>query len=322
MEQFDGSGRLPNFFIVGAPKAGTTSLYSYLRQHPQVCMSPVKEPCYFASEVRPEGFSTEFRPAALKRSEQLREYLNRPGPGPHPEGIVANWEDYLRLFRNAKDEPAIGEASVCYLWSATAAANIRSRIPGAKIIMVLRDPAERAFSQYLHNAADGVVRGSFREQIELGARGGRQEFRPLYPFLENGLYHQQVKRFLDAFPRANVRIYLYEDAWRDPLALLTSMFDFLGIDSDFKADLSRRELERRGPRSLTANYVLRKSHARERLQAAIPDGLKSRLRSLLYKPPGSLAMEARDREFLRDFYREDVTKLASLLNRDLESWLD
>ena len=119
---------LPNFFIVGAPKAGATSLYHYLGQHPQIYLSPVKEPCYFASEVRPEHFSQEFASTAERGGRQLRTYLDGPMTGGDPGGIVANWEDYLRLFKNADGETAVGEASVCYLWSPTAASNIRSRI--------------------------------------------------------------------------------------------------------------------------------------------------------------------------------------------------
>src|SRR5579863_966303 len=117
------TGRVPNFFIAGAPKAGTTSLYHYLRQHPQIYMSPVKEPVYFSSEVRPAGFAKQFRPAAEKSSENLRAELDRPATGAPLEGIVGEWTDYLKLFRNARAEFAAGEASVCYLWSATAAAN-------------------------------------------------------------------------------------------------------------------------------------------------------------------------------------------------------
>ncbi len=217
-------------------------------------MSPVKEPNYFASEVRPEAFCKEFRGAAAKAAQWVRRFLENPGAGTAPpQGIVSEWEDYLKLFRNAKDEVAVGEASVCYLWSATAAANIRAKAPEARIIMILRDPTERAFSQYLNNAADGVVSGSFRQQIERAVRNTKREFQPLYPFLENGLYYEQVKRYLDLFPREQVRIFLYEEAWQDATRLLAEVFEFLGADAEFKPDFGMKELERRQPRSLGAH---------------------------------------------------------------------
>jgi hypothetical protein len=313
---------LPNFFLVGAPKAGTTSLYGYLRQHPQIYMSPVKEPNYFSAEVRPERFHQEFQQAAANAAGRLRRFLDNPVSGaPYPQGIVGEWEDYLKLFRNAREETAIGEASVCYLWSATAAANIGGAIPDARIIMILRDPAERAFSQYLHNARDGVVRGSFREQIERGARNTEREFQPLYPFLENGSYYAQVKRYLDAFPRERVRILIYEEAWLDPARTLRDIFEFLRVDAAFCPDLSSKELEGRAPRSMTANYLLNKSGAGPRLRALLPKEVRSRARTILFKPGGSVAMEAGDRAFLKDYYREDVAKLADLLGRNLDPWL-
>lgn len=319
--------RLPNFFIAGAPKTGSTSLYRYLCQHPQIYMSPVKEPNYFSSEVRPAAFHPEFRRAAEAGAENLRRFLNHPVPGvPHPQGIVRERKDYLKLFQGAAGEIAVGEASVCYLWSATAAANIREAVPDARIITILRDPVERAFSQYLHNARDGVVRGSFGKQIELAVSNTRREFQPLYPFLENGLYYAQVRRYLDLFPRENIRIYIYEEAWKAPAVLLADISKFLGVDPSFQPDLSFKELERRAPRSLTAHYLLRKTGAGARLRAllpngSLPDALRSGARAMLFKPRGSAAMDARDRQTLRDYYREDVGKLAALLGREFGNWL-
>ncbi|MBZ5636592.1 MAG: sulfotransferase [Acidobacteriia bacterium] len=311
----------PNFFIAGAPKAGTTSLYHYLSQHPQIYLSPVKEPCYFASEVRSEHFSREFESTAQRSGRQLRTYLDGPMTDGDPGGIVTNWEDYLRLFKNVDGEIAVGEASVCYLWSPTAASNIRSRIPEAKIVIILRDPAERAYSQYLHYAANGLVRRSFREHIKQSARNTRREFNTLYPFLEYGLYCRQVRAYLEVFPRAHIRVYLYEEAWKDPLAFLKAIFEYLNVDSEFRADVSRRTLQRRAPRSLTSHYVLRKSGIAPRLKALAPRTIWNGIRTLLFRSPGSLRMDSADRSYLCDFYRDDVAKLSSLLDRDLGSWL-
>src|SRR5690349_7816414 len=129
--------RLPNFFIVGAPKAGTTSLYHYLDQHPQIYMSAIKEPNFFSSEIRAENCDPDLRRALLRDGEAVREFLSGPMREKRFGGIVTTWDDYVRLFANAAKESALGEASVCYLWSPTAAAGIAERMPGAKIIVML-----------------------------------------------------------------------------------------------------------------------------------------------------------------------------------------
>ena len=126
--------KLPNFILAGAPKSGTTALYHYLRQHPQIYMSPIKEPCYFAAEIRPDNLTATHLQHIRRMSRKL----------PAPFGwLVSEWDDYVRLFQDVQHETAIGEASVAYLWSETAATNIASRLPDAKIIAVLRDPSER-----------------------------------------------------------------------------------------------------------------------------------------------------------------------------------
>jgi Sulfotransferase family len=312
---------LPTFFLVGAAKTGTTSLYHYLNQHPDIYMSPVKEPCYFASEVRLKVFGPEYQAEARRYTHELTAFLDGPMSTPDPGGIVEKWEDYIRLFRNVKNEKAIGEASVCYLWSPTAPARIHSTIPGAKILMILRDPAERAFSQYMQYAANGLVTCPFREHIASCANHTGREFDIHYPFLEYGLYFNQVKAYLDLFPRTNIQIYIYEEVWKDPSRFLRSIFGHLEVDVQFRPDVSQRSLQRRAPKSPLFNYVLRRSGFAPRLKHVIPGALWNGIRSAFFRAPEQLRMDESDREFLKDYYHDDVTKLASLLNRDLGVWM-
>ena len=253
----------PNFFLAGAPKAGTTSLHRYLSQHPRIFMSRVKEPCYFACEVRPENFAEPYR---------------QPSPD-----LITDWPSYLRLFQDAGDAAAIGEASVCYLWSPTAAANIAGRIPGARILMVLRDPAERAFSQYLHGVAKGRIAGGFRDHIDASLRDTAGCFRPTYPLLQFGHYGVQIRRYLAHFPSRQLHIALYEDYQRDPAGFYRGVLDFLGVDPDFVPDTSRRYRE--------------------------------------YPERDIFELAPADRRFLVDHYRDDVVDLERLLGRDLSAWL-
>jgi hypothetical protein len=314
---------LPNFFIVGAGKAGTTSLYHYLGQHPQIYMSRVKEPSYFASEVRTENLSPAFLRHIERQSRRLRlRELLDDGKPLRPSGwLVSDWEDYLRLFQDVQDETAIGEATVSYLWSRTAAANIAARLPDAKIIMLLRDPAERAFSQHLHQMGTGLMSCTLREHIEVALRYPHEKLSAYHPFLEVGLYHDQVKRYLDRFPRKNIRIYWYEEDWREPVRLLMDMFEFLGVDPAFRPDTSRKSWERRKPRFPVLNDFITRFDITYGVRDIMPSSLRERVLQLLFRRGPELKMEARDRQFLIDYYREDIMKLAALLNRDLSAWL-
>jgi len=312
---------MPNFFVVGAPKAGTTSLYRYLRQHPQIYMSPIKEPNYFAAEVRPENFSEEFQQRVSQDMRALQEYLRTPMSEWRFGGMVLEWEDYLRLFQNVKEEKAVGEASVCYLWSKTAAQGMFSNIPDSKIIMILRDPAERAFSQYLHTVASGLVRESFREQIQATLRRKSQKFGTLYPFLEFGLYYEQVKRYLELFPGEKVRIYLFEDYRKHPGQLLIDIFRFLNVDASFLPNTSQKHLEPQIPQSVAISYALKKYGIWQTIKELTPQALRPLFRTLAFKQRTSLLMDSRDRAYLVDYYRQDTLNLSRLLDRDLTGWL-
>ena len=311
---------LPNFFIVGTGKAGTTSLYHYLRQHPQIYMSPIKEPCYFASEIRAENLTATHLRHIRWLSRKLPERLADGKPVKPLGWLVSEWDEYMRLFQNVQAETAIGEASAAYLWSETAAENIASRIPDAKIVMILRDPSERAYSQYLHQLAVGLTRSTFREHIEKCMRNEDRKLGACYPLLEVGLYHHQVKRYLERFSRNNIRIYWYEEAWGQPDRFLADLFEFLNVDTTFCPDISRRSLERRAPRSALMNYAVKTFDITYRLNELIPSGLRPSLRKLLFRRGVALTMDPKDRQYVIDYYREDIVKLGSLLSRDLSAW--
>jgi len=305
----------PNFFIVGAGKAGTTSLHRYLSQHPQIYMSPVKEPCYFAPEVRREELSGALQRHQREQSKSLANLLNDRRPVNPMGWLASDWDEYLRLFQNVRGESAVGEASAIYLWSGTAASNIRAYRQDSRIVMILRDPAERAYSQYLHQVSVGLTRDSFRKHLRACLTPGRRELGIHYPFLEIGLYAQQVRRYLDRFPREQIRIYWYEEAWRQPEQLLADVFTFLGVDASFKSDTSQRMLGRRAPRFAALHCLMKRTRAWHGLRALVPQ----RLRSLAFgKAP---VMDPADRRFLVDYYRDDIRELSGLLDRDLSTWL-
>jgi hypothetical protein len=306
---------LPTFLVVGAPKTGTTSLYYYLKKHPQIFMSPIKEPSLFCTEIRPENGTDAFKLRTAEANE-LRSHLREGRPGPLPAALITEWDDYELLFRNVRDERAVGEASVCYLWSVSAPGSIRSKLPHAKIIMILRDPAERAFSHYLHILASGNTKHSFRKHIDEWMRGeGRKQGRG--PFLEFGCYYEQVKRYFESFQPNNVRIYWYEEAWQTPNLLLANLFEFLNVDR-LDLDTSGRHRVRRGA---SLRYLLIKAGLGQQTAKLVPQMLRPYLKHLDFRLGSNPKLKPEDRKYLIDYYRNDIEKLAVLTNRDLTTWL-
>lgn len=275
---------LPNFFIVGAPKAHTDELFYDLEQHPEIYMSPLKEPCFFSNEVRPPGFTPELRALGEQMAERTHRWIAEGAQGKRFGGIVERESDYRRLFDAAREEKALGEGSVCYLSSPTAAGAIANALPEARIIVVLMDPAERAFRQYLKSLADGNVSHSFAEHLDAACKAPKQ-FSPLYPFLELGEYSAQVQRFMFHFPAHQLHISFYEDATGNEAAWFRSVLRFLGVDEGFRpqvVDVPSR------PKFFNREEPVLKAEERERLVA---------------------------------IYRDDVLKLQDLIERDLSAWL-
>jgi hypothetical protein len=313
---------LPNFFLVGAPKAGTTSLYRYLDQHPQIYMSPIKEPHFLADEIRTDNFEGEMRRAAKGRAAALKRYLDGPVVEKFSGGPVENWPDYIKLFSQADSYTAVGEASTCYLWSETAAANIRRNFPDARILMVLRNPADRVFAQYVHMLSFAGKPVSLQAHIDASLlSAGRRRISELYPFLEFGLYSEQIKRYRALFPRERIHISFYEDFQKDPTAFIQSIFAFLGVASMFQPDLSERHMQARVPQSHRLNGWMKRLGLWDVVRAISPPVVRAGLRRLAFRPRSELTLSPADRANLVAFYRDDIQRLSQLLDRDLSTWL-
>jgi hypothetical protein len=299
--------KLPNFFLAGAPKAGTTALYNYLGQHPDIYMSPVKEPNFFAEELRLENFSDHFRELAEARV---------PARGPIPE-----WEDYVKLFQGAKDEKAIGEASVSYFWSKAAPRAISTQMVSAKILVILRNPVERAVSQFSHMSSFAEIPLSVSKYLDRAMESRDTRIGEYYPCLNYGLYGEQLKRYRSFFDPDRIQIHLYEDFRREPQRVLREIFGFLGVDPEFVPDLSVRHMESAVPRSYFLKNALERTGIREALRGKLPPEVRRYVRKATLRPREALTMTPDDHARLADFYREDIGNLSGLLGRDLSSWL-
>ena len=295
----------PNFAIIGTAKSGTTSVHYYLEQHPQVYMSPQKETNFFAFEGQ-EGW---FR-----------------GPGDDRDlryAVITTLDAYEKQFEAVSGEMAVGESSTWYLYSAQAAAKMRSLLPKVKLIAMLRNPVDRAFSSYLHLVRENREKLSFEEALLAEEKRIAAGWAFMWHYRHAGFYADQVQRFLDLFGPEQVRFYLYDDL-ADPASLLADMYKFLGVDPGFVADTSVRHQVTGIPKNRLLGRLLFepnpvKTVAKKFLPAQFRRNLRERASGRLLSKP-SLCETTRKK--LLGGYEKDILRLQELIGRDLSVWLD
>lgn len=295
--------KIPNFLIIGAAKAGTTSLYDYLNQHPQIYMSPIKEPRFFALE----GEKLDFRGPA--------QAINRTS--------IITWEQYCQLFQEVTTETAIGEASTIYLSNPKAPHRIKHYLPEVKLIAILRDPAERAFSSYVHLVRDGYENLSFTEALEAEPTRIKENWQPLWYYKERGFYYEQLQKYFAIFKPEQIKIYLYEDLADDSTAVIQDLSGFLGVDDSFTPDLTRKNVSGIPKNRFLQNLFTKKNPIKSLVKPLLPKSLRQSVlenvtkSNLGAKPTLSPQM----RQKLISIYREDILKLQELIQKDLSQWL-
>jgi hypothetical protein len=295
---------LPNFLIIGVGKSGTTSLYHYLGQHPEIGMSRLKEPKFLLYEGH-------------RRS---------PIPGKNPRFQVTTVEAYAALFSDCEDRPARGDVTPTYIvYPEQTIYGIRKYVPDARMIAVFRQPVDRAYSNYLMHVRNGnEPLASFPEALRAEAAGrARTDGRPR-SYLGRGFYWERTKKFLQAFPRDRFLFLLYDDLVKDPALFLQSIFRFLGVRDSFDPDLQKRHNVGAWPRSRLANRFLKTSNLGKKILArVIPDsvrkGLAARFHAVNLRTPPPLDPALRRELTLQ--YREDILGLQELIGRDLAHWL-
>ncbi len=308
-------GKRPNFFIVGAPKCGTTSLYEYLRQHPEVFMAHdgqhywrSKEPYYFCEEL-----------------------IAREGMGVHTE------EEYLKLFEGATGQPRIGESSALYLYSEQAPTRIKAFAPDARILIMLRHPVEMMMSWHrdcLRWGHEDIV--DFREAIEVADQrraGMRLPPASGYPgclqYLEMATFSMQVERYVHVFGAEQVKVCLLDDFARDPAATFREVALFLGIDPSFTPsfDVHNEQV------ALTQAHYLRhrmmnwaRAHARwaRSIHRALPFRVDRWIEAALTPIARRTLKVSVESSYLALLQRQltpEIERLGSVIGRDLGPWM-
>ena len=298
---------LPNFLIIGAAKAGTTSLYHYLGQHPQVYMSPVKEPKFFALE----GQQLDYRgPGDAERMKSAS---------------VTTLQDYQELFEGVSTEIAVGEASTLYLYSEKASASIKHHLPEVKLIAVLRNPVDRAYSNFLYLVRDGIEQlNDFSQALEAEESRIRGRWAPMWHYRQRGFYYLQMKRYFDLFDASRIKVVLYEDMRAGLSGLLSDIFRFLGVDSEFAPDTSKAHNVSGVPRvGALHNLLVRPNVVKDALKPLFAAKIRTKARRYLRnKNLAKQDLPWHIRIELLEGYREDILQLETLIQRDLSGWLE
>lgn len=297
--------KLPNFFIVGAAKSGTTALYHYLTQHPEVFLSPIKETNFFAQKDKRIAFK---------------------GPG-DDNGIhrrtITQIDDYYNQFINVRDEKAIGEICPSYLYFADAPLNIKAHIPKAKIIAILREPVARAFSAWVHLTRDGREYLSFEEALADEPRRIRERWAEIWHYKEESKYYNQLKRYYDSFPNENIKVVLYEDFKKNPMKVYAEICNFIGVDSSFSPNMSAKH----NTGSLTNSRLLtllfmKKNILKTIFKIILPSFLKTKIKKYLSHNNiiSTPTMSNENKNNLKRLFSKDVCKLEELINIELKDW--
>ena len=311
--------KLPNFFVVGAAKSGTTSLYEYMKMHPQIYMAPIKETHHFSTDIDNSKFPPNY---ARSLNKDLSKFLETDMQEGIFHAFVKERDQYDKLFKNVKDEKAIGEITNSYLYSQEAARNIFTRFPDAKVIMMLRNPIDRAFSHYLMDLRIGYETNDFMTALKKDMARDPKGWGISNLYVEIGMYAEQVKRFIEIFPERQRRIYLFDDFKKDAGAVVKDMFTFLGVDPNVDIDYSQKF----NPSFIPKNKLIGKLNTQKKikdwLKGVLPKSVKSKFKKTFYTDKDLPKITPAERKFLADIFRNDVMKLGKVLNRDLSKWVD
>ena len=284
-----------NFFIAGAPKSGTTSLYQYLCQHKEIEMCSIKEPDFFSC-------------TALKKKQTY--YGNDP---------IQNLEEYNKLFSNKKDLLR-GEASVSYLFYDDVAKKIKKYNEKAKIIIILRNPVDRAFSHYLMDYRLGLVSENFEDIIN--KRINHKNALLYYQqYVSVGEYYHQVERYIKVFGPEKLLIINYDDFKNNLAGTFEKICLFLNVSHTFKVDFTKSYNSFKRPRSKIVRWVYSFTKLRKILSQIIPKIAINYIIKMLFTESKKPKLSSDARKFLISHYKDDIINLSKLLNQDLSSWI-
>lgn len=299
----------PNFLVVGAQKGGSTTLYHFLKQHPEIFMPDIKEPLYFIKDILKSISKDDL---GFKRER-------------NKERLIDSKLAYLKLFENVSNELAIGESSASYLYYFKhCIPQIKKDLGDPKIIIILRDPVHKVYSQYKHLRREHAEKISFEEGLRLEDKRISDNYTAMYHYKSQGLYYNQVKAYFDNF--SNVLVVFNDELKNDPLNLATQCYKFLNVDPSFIPETKNYNMSTLLVKNLHLHNLLYNKSAfklkgffQEIIGKRGYDIFKNRYRK--YNIQKMNLSIGHDTEVeLREFFKEDIQKLEVLLKKDLSKW--
>lgn len=294
--------KLPNFLVVGAAKCGTTSLYYYLKQHPDIYLSERKEGRFLSG---------------------LKGTFTGPGDSSLNESIIESLDDYTKLFENVADEKMIGDISPEYLYYYDKTIrNIKQILGDVKIIIILRNPLDRAYSAYQHMRRDGRETLTFEEACVHEDIRLEKGWEHLWAYTKGSYYFSAVKAYMENF--SQVKVLLFDDLKRDALQTVWEICDFLDVDKNFQPETGEKYNYSGIPRNQVLDRFFRNPGILSKMivRNVIPRSLIDKIKKSIYR--FSLKKTSLDKkvraEMLRK-YEYDIAHLGRLLERDLSFWL-
>ncbi|MGN6608373.1 MAG: sulfotransferase family protein [Jatrophihabitans sp.] len=302
---------LPDFFVIGAPKAGSTAIHAALVQHPDLFLSRPKEPKYFLLDDR-----------APRRADHR-------GPGDAHSAREWIWrrERYEALFAAAPAGTLKGESTPFYLWDRAAHRRLAATVPGAKLIAVIRDPVDRAYSNWTHLRSDGLEPVSdFRRACELEPDRVAQGWAPFWRYLELGRYGEQLEHLFRCFPREQVHVVRYRELIDDEAATLRAVTDFLGVRPGLVHTIPSSNLSNWAGEGAVNTVLRRAVRAGAYAGSFVPPQVwrqvsRPLLAALHRGHPNRPKLAVDDRRALVQHFVDDVALLERLLGRDFQDWL-
>ena len=301
----------PNFLVIGAGKCGTTSIDQYLKQHPQVFMSPVKEPNFFGLELKSENdFSFD--------EDELKFYLSS----------VTDIDSYQGLFDDVRDEIAIGEVSNTYLYHEDALSNIKKHVPHVKLIAIFRQPAERLYSRFLHLARDNrLPTEEFSDCLNEDSIWWQRD-----DLVKEGFYYKHLSKFYDHFDSSQIKVFLYENLRGNPQGMMNEIFEFIGVDKEFVPDSSVKFNTSGFVKNSTMDGLIGynswlvkglKKIMPKRLFETIKNslGIQKIVSNMRQKNLARPKLDEGMKNKLTAIYESDIRNLSKLINRDLSHWM-
>ena len=277
----------PNFFIVGGSKCGTTNMSYYLNEHESVFIPEHMEPYYYS------------------RFDVSKDFKR--------ESMITTEKNYLKLFKNVKNEKAIGESSPVYLQCPHAAIEIKKDNPKAKIIISIRNPIDKAHSSYFSYKFMNNDSRSFNEKIDLFEKQCLINEFFIFNFIEDGFFSKHIKKFQENFPPEQIKIIFFEKYIVDTHAHIKSIFKFLDIDSEINLE-SKPKNSFRVPRNKIANSLLKSKKFRNISTNLIPTNYRNRIGEKFFvKQSTKPSMILDDRHRLKKIFQSEFESLSDLL---------